>query len=161
MCLNQICGKSLLPVYHPGCNILPARYNQRTIFGSRAETTIRSCVGGFKRWKRWASSIGISHMPANPYQVALYLQCLLSEARSPSPIRVEVYIIDWATQLAGLPKAGDDPLVIGLVHASHRVLAKPTVKKEPVTSGMLKALVKSRITDNCPSLSISGWLHCV
>ena len=104
-----------MPVHHPGCNILPARYNQRTIFGSRADTTIRSYFGGFKRWKRWASSNGISHMPANPYQVALYLQCLLNEARSPSSIRAAVYSIDWAIQLAGLPKAGDHPLVIGLV----------------------------------------------
>ena len=56
-------------------------------------------------------------------------------------------------QLAGLPKVGDHSLVIGLVHTSHRILVKPTLKKEPVTSGMLKALVKSRITDKCPSLS--------
>ena len=145
----------------PGLQHIAGQVQSTYDFRFQSGNYYRSCVGGFKRWKRWASSIGISHMPANPYQVALYLQCLLNEARSPSPIRVEVYIIDWATQLAGLPKAGDDPLVIGLVHASHRVLAKPTVKKEPFTSGMLKALVKSRITDNCPSLSISGWLHCV
>ena len=29
MCLDQRCGKSFLPVYHPGCHILPARYNER------------------------------------------------------------------------------------------------------------------------------------
>ena len=126
---------------------------QSTIIGSRADTTIRSYVGGFKRWKRWALSNGISHMPANPFQVAMYLQCLLNEARSPSPIRAAVYNIDWAMQLAGLPKVGDHPLVVGLVYASHRILGKPTVKKEPVTSEMLKALVKARITDKCPSLS--------
>ena len=51
-------------------------------------------------------------------------------------------------QLAGLAK-----LVVGLVQASHRTLGKPTVKKEPVTPDMLKALAKVRITDKCPSLS--------
>ena len=56
-------------------------------------------------------------------------------------------------QLAGLPKVGYHPLVVGLVQASHRTLGKPTVKKEPVTPDMLKALVKARITDKCPSLS--------
>ena len=83
----------------------------------------------------------------------MYLQCLLNKARSPSPIRTAVYSIDWAMQLAGLPKVGDHPLVVGLVQASHRILGKPTVKKEPVTPEMLKALVKARITDKCPSLS--------
>ena len=34
-----------------------------------------------------------------------------------------------------------------------RILGKPIVKKEPVTPEMLKALVKARITDKCPSLS--------
>ena len=103
-------------------------------------------------------------MAANPFQVAMYLQCLLNEARFPSPIRTAVYSIDWAMQLAGLPKVGDHPLVVGLVHASHRILGKPTVKKEPVTPEMLKALVKARITDKCPSLSdirmvaVSDWL---
>ena len=91
---------------------------QSTILGSRADTTIKSYVGGFKRWKRWASSNGICHVPANPFQVAMYLQCLLNEARSPSPIRTAVYSIDWAMQLAGLPKVGDHLLVVGLVHAT-------------------------------------------
>ena len=126
---------------------------QSTIIGSRADTTIRTYLGGFKRWKRWAVSNGIPHMPANPFHVAMYLQCLLNDARSPSPIRTAVYSIDWAMQLAGLAKVGDHPLVIGLVHASHRILGKPTVKKEPVTPEMLKALVKARLTDKCPSLS--------
>ena len=130
-----------------------ARQLQSTIIGSRADTTIRSYVGGFKRWKRWAVSNGIPQMPANPFHVAMYLQCLLNDARSPSPIRTAVYSIDWAMQLAGLAKVGDHPLVLGLVHASHRILGKPTVKKEPVTPEMLKALVKARLANKCPSLS--------
>ena len=66
-------------------------------------------------------------MPANLFHVAMYLQCLLNEAGSPSQIRTltAVYSIDWAMQLAGLPKVGDHPLVFGLVHASHRILGKP------------------------------------
>ena len=97
------------------------------------------------------SAMWLSILSKSP--CGMYLQCLLNEARSPSPIRTAVYSIDWAMQLAGLPKVGDHPLVVGLVHASHIILGKPTVKKEPVTPEMLKALVKARITDKCPSLS--------
>ena len=131
---------------------------QSTIIGSRADTTIQSYLGGFKRWKRWAVSNGIPHMPANPFHVAMYLQCLLNDARWPSPIRTAVYSIDWAMQLAGVAKVGDHPLVIGMVHASHRILGKPTVKKEPVTPEMLKALVKASLTGKCPSLSDIGMV---
>jgi site-specific recombinase XerD len=130
-----------------------ARQVQKTVLCSKANTTVRTYLGGFKRWKRWATSNGIPYIPANPFQVAVYLQCLLNEANSPSPIRTAVYSIDWAMQLAGLQKITDHPLVSGLVRASHRMLGRSTVKKEPVSPEMLKALVTARIKDKSPSLS--------
>ena len=56
-------------------------------------------------------------------------------------------------QLAGLPKISDHPLISGLVRASHRTLGRSTIKKEPATPEMLRALVQARITGKCPSLS--------
>ena len=63
---------------------------QKTVLSSKADSTVRKYLGGLKRWKQWAASNGISHIPANPFQVAVYLQCLLNEANSPSPIRTAV-----------------------------------------------------------------------
>ena len=91
--------------------------------------------------------------PLNPFQVAVYLQCLLNEAYSPSPVLNAVYSIDWALQLAGLPKLSIHPLVASMVSASQRILGRPKVKKDPITPEMLKALVESKITDKSPSLS--------
>ena len=118
---------------------------QETVLASKAEGTIRTYLAGFKRWKLWASSNCLRHMPANSFHVAAYLQCLIFEANSPSPVLNAVYSIDWAQRLAGLPKVSDHPIVSSMVSASQRILGKPKAKKEPITSEMLKALVTSKI----------------
>ncbi|XP_078352499.1 integrase/recombinase xerD homolog isoform X1 [Oculina patagonica] len=126
---------------------------QETVLVSKADGTIRSYLAGFKRWKHWALSNCFIHMPANSFHVAVYLQCLILDANSPSPVLNAVYSIDWAQQLAGLPKVSVHPMVASLVSASQRILGKPKSKKEPVTPEMLKTLVNSKISDKCPSLS--------
>ena len=120
----------------------------------KADGTVRSYLGGFKRWKCWASSNHVCHFPPNPFQVAVYLKCLLNEAYSPFPVLSAVYSIDWALQLAGLSKISNHPLVSSMVDsASQRILGRPKVKKDPITPEMLKALVESKITDKSFSLS--------
>ena len=125
-----------------------------TVLGSKADGTVRTYLGGFRRWKRWASSSHVCLFPANLFQVAIYLQCLFQDANSPSPVLNAVYSIDWAQQVAGLPKLiYNHPLVSLMVSASQRLLRRPKLKKDPVTPEMLKALVESKITDTSPSSS--------
>ena len=107
----------------------------------------------FKRWKLRASSNYLCHMPANFLHVAVYLKCLVLEANSPPSVVNAVYSIDWAQQLASLPKRSEYPMVSSLIAASQRILGKPKSKKEPISPEMLKALVMSRILDKSPSLS--------
>ena len=59
-------------------------------------------------------------MPANSFYVAAYLQCLIFEANSPSPVLNAVYSIDWAQRLAGLPKVSGHPIVSSMVSASQK-----------------------------------------
>lgn len=124
-----------------------------TVLGSKVGGTVRTYLGGFRRWKRWASSNHVCLFPANPFQVAIYLQCLLQDANSPSPVLNAVYSIHWAQQKAGLSKISNHPLVFLMLSASQRLLGRPKVKKDPVTPEMLKALVESKISDKSPSIS--------
>ena len=124
-----------------------------TVLGSKADGTVRTYLGGFRRWKRWAFSNHVCRFPANPFQALIYIQCLLQDANSPSPDLNAVYSIVWAQQMAGLSKISDHPLVSLMVSASQRLLGRPKVKKDPVTPEMLKALVESKITDKSPSIS--------
>ena len=93
-----------------------------TVLGSKADGTVRTYLGGFRRWKRWASSSHLCLFPANRFQVAIYLQCLFQDANSPSPVLNAVYSIDWAQQVAGLLKIYNHPLVSLMVSASQRLL---------------------------------------
>ena len=63
------------------------------------------------------------------FQVAVYLQCLLIEAYSPSPVLNAVYSIDWALELAGLSKISIHPLVALMVGASQKIWAGLRSKK--------------------------------
>ena len=93
-----------------------------TVLGSRADGTVRTYLGGFRRWKRWASCNHVCLFPANPFQVAIYLQCLLQDAKSPSPVLNVVSLMVSAS---------------GKAQGSGRY---------PVTPKMLKALVVPKIT---------------
>ena len=109
-----------------------------TVLGSKADGTVRTYLGGFRRWKRWASSNHVCLFPANPFQVAIYLQCLFQDANSPSPVLNAVYSIDWAQQMAGLPKISNHPLVSLMVSASQRLLGRPKLKsKAPMSSSWM------------------------
>ena len=67
---------------------------QETVLASKAEGTIRTYLAGLKRWKLWALSNSFRHMPVNSFYVAAYLQSLIFEANSPSPVLNAVYSID-------------------------------------------------------------------
>jgi len=111
---------------------------KNTVLGPKADGTVRTYLGGLRRWKRWASSNHVCRFPANHFQVAIYLQCLLKDANSPSPVLNAVYSIDWTQQMAGLSKISNHPLVSLMVSASQRILGRPKVKKDPVTPEMLR-----------------------
>ena len=152
MCLNQRCGPNSLP--------LSPTISSPWLVESRkpcslpepmalfALTRLVLDVGSFGR-----RLIVFATCPPTPFQVSVYLQCLILEASSPSPVLNAVYSIDWAQQLAGLPKVSVHPMVSAMVSASQRILGKDKSKKEPITPEMLRALVSSKISDKSPSLS--------
>ena len=136
----------------PAHSITTASLAKSTVLASKAGGTVRTFHVRFKRWKRWASSNYVCCFPINPFQVAVYSQCLLNEAPCLAPILSAVYSIDWAQQMAGLSKMSTHPLVSSMFNASQRILGRPKVKKYPVTHEMLQVFVKSKITDKSPSL---------
>ena len=84
---------------------------KQTVFASKADGTIRTYLGGFNGWKRWAKSNGLNYLPANPFHVAMYLQVILQSAFSASPINNAVYSIDWVHGLAVFQKVSSHYLV--------------------------------------------------
>ena len=153
MCSSQRRGASSLPHSLIICSHWLAASRKQCLHQKPLEGTIRTYLADVKRWKLWALSNCFCHMPANSFHIAAYLQCLIFEVNSPSPVLNAVYSRDWAQRLAGLPKVSDHPVISSMLSASQRILGKPKAKKEPIASEMLKALVTSKISDKSPSLS--------
>ena len=68
-----------------------------------------------------------------------------------STVEKAVNAVGWVHQLSGYPTLAESPFVRIVLDGLQRNLAKPKVRKEPVTTDMLSALVAS--FDMAPSLT--------
>ena len=112
-----------------------------TILHSRADSTTRKYLGAFRRWKVWATSHSLASVPAKPHEVALYLQHLAEESGSKSAVEEACHALAWVHSTAGLASPSSHPFVKATLEGLQRSLAKPVVKKEPITLEMLEAMV--------------------
>ena len=139
-----------------------------TILRSRADSTVIKYLRAFRRWKTWASSKGLEPVPAKPHLFALYLQHLGEETKSKATVEEACNAVSWVHASAGLSSPSVDPFVKATLEGLQRSLAKPVVKKEPVTVDMLEAIVKDvdksgtlmdlRLATAC-LLAFSGFLR--
>ena len=119
-----------------------------TILRSRADSTVKKYLGAFKRWKAWAKQHGMIAMPAKEVHVALYLQHLGDTSQSKAAVEGACNALAWIHSTAGLPSPTLSPFVKAILEGMQRILAKPTVKKDPVTSVMLEDMVKDANKSN-------------
>ena len=86
------------------------------------------------------------HLSEEPHLV-LYMQHLSESTESKAAVEEAVHAImgTW-----GLQPFGGSPLVKSTLEGLRRILAKPKVRKEPVTADMLKAMVEA--AGSAPSL---------
>ncbi|KAL5494027.1 hypothetical protein EMCRGX_G015296 [Ephydatia muelleri] len=112
----------------PSTDVLASGSLPATVLRSRADSTTKKYLGAFQQWKFWADTRqGVPSFPVQEIQLVLYMQHLRLQ------------------QLGGLP------LVKPTLEGLKRMLAKPKVRKEPVTADMLKAMVEA--TGSEPPLS--------
>ena len=72
---------------------------------------------------------------------ALYLQSIADTAKSKSAVEEVVNSISWAHQMAGVASPTESTFVKSTVQGLQRKIAKPVVKKLPVTMAMLEGIV--------------------
>ena len=98
-------------------------------------------TGAFRRWKTWATTNNISYFPVDPIPFSLYLSHLMDSRGSYHPVKEAIYAADWVHKVAGLQTISSCPIIDQIQSGSHRILGKPTIKKDPVTPYMLRHLV--------------------
>ena len=63
----------------------------------------------------------ISHFPANPVHVALYLMFIMESKESYHAVKNASYSIDWAHKIAGLEVPSQHPMVLAVKESSARI----------------------------------------
>jgi len=133
------CGtwKLINKVEDPELRSLASRL-PNTILHSHADSTVKKYRGAFRRWKTWAVAHKLLPIPAKSHEFVLYLR---EETRSKSAAEEPCNALSWVHSTFGLVSPSTHPLVkaalVGLQHS----LAKPVIKKEPMTIEMTEAVV--------------------
>ena len=141
-----------------------------TVLRSRADSTTKKYLGAYRRWKTWTDSRqGVPSFPVQDVHLALYLQHLSESVESKAAAEEVVHALSWLHQMAGLNPVGASPLVQVTLAGIKRIVARPKVRKEPVTVEMLQAMVEAagmepsltevRLLAVC-LLAFAGFLRC-
>ena len=109
-------------------------------------------LSGFQRWKKWCLDMNVSHFPADPVYVALYLLSIMETKESSRVVRNSLYSIDWAHKIVGLDVPSVHTMVSTVKESSSWLYERPIVKKDVITSEMLSMLAY-KYFDYHPSLS--------
>ncbi|XP_077986135.1 integrase/recombinase xerD homolog [Glandiceps talaboti] len=123
-----------------------AKYLPSFSMASRADSTTLAYSNAFSKWSRFASDHNLTAIPAEPSHVSLYLTHLiqgsLTAGSTKQTVESAFYSIQWAHQIAGLPSPTEHPFVKNLVESARRLLGRPVIKKQPVTTEVISELVE-------------------
>lgn len=110
------------------------------LVNSKSDGTVKKYYTYFQKWKSFCKENSFNPMPAQPIHVAIYVTKLLDLQFSYSVISANIYSIKWAHNLSGKSDPTDNGFVINLLETSKRLRSKKIIKKDVVSSEMLKQL---------------------
>ncbi len=96
------------------------------------------------RSRSWATDREVATMPAEPLQLCLYLDYLCTSSGSKAAIEEATYASGWAHGVAGLRRTSNHAGVKAIAEGARRMLARPIVKKGPITSQQLRSWWESQ-----------------
>ena len=119
---------------------------------SRAESTVTKYSRAFVKWEEWCKQNNISPMKAKQDDLARYFVKLYNDKKPYSTIENAFYAMKWKFDCN--PEILHNPCDLKflklLIDGFKRILAKPTVQKEPITTDMLSKIVSK--FGNCDKL---------
>ena len=114
-----------------------------TVLGSWASSTTTKYMYVFQRWAESRQEVSVH--PVQEVHCALYLG---ETVGSKSAVEEAVNAVGWVHQLSGLPPIAESLFVRAALEGLQRKLAKPKVRKEPITAGMLMTWVEEGLGPN-------------
>ena len=95
----------------------------------------------FQKFREWSACFEeVVCFPSDELSVALYLEFLVQRSFPYSALESACYGINWAHNLYGFSSPCDSKLVRNVLEAAKREVAKPVVKKDPVTPEMISSI---------------------
>lgn len=124
----------------------------------RAKGTVRTYIGAYKIWKRWACTHGVCPLPADVTALALYIVSLIQQGRSVSNINSTVYGIDWVHKKNGHTTPGEHSAVKQVTEAARRILAKPKSRKQPLSNTQVITILQRLERGSLVDLQIAAMI---
>lgn len=110
------------------------------VLQSRSCSTVSKYYKSFQRWENFVLYENGCPLPAEPIHVALYVTNLLEKQCSHSVISSAVYSIKWVHGINGYSDPTKNCFVQNLIETSKRIARKPKMRKDCVSSDMVKEL---------------------
>ena len=100
-----------------------------TVLQSRAQSSMKKYIGGFRRWKAWAQEHKLAVFPVEGHYLALYLQHIGDCVESKAAVEEAVNAVAWAHSLAGLAPPSHHPLVQATLEGLKRTWQNQSLKR--------------------------------
>ena len=118
-----------------------ARKVPEVLKSSVSENTYKSYTFGFKKWLKWSKKFKFKPFPVNKKHLMLFITELTDKKVSVSIMNNILYSISWVHTIADLEDPCKSNLIVKMRQGAKRILAKPIVKKNPITPEILKTMV--------------------
>ena len=125
------------------------------MLASRAKNTVDKYYSYFRQWEKWCDQFPEVHpMPANEYQVAIFMSSLIQNGQSSGIVESVFYAIKHFHKMNLLEDPLKSSLCECIVEAAKRTCKKPTNKKEPISVEQLKQVYEEIGKDKCSLIDL-------
>ena len=119
---------------------------------SKSKNRVNKYCSSFRRFRFWCLSHDLSSLPASATTIAIYLAYLIQSEIFISVFYSADYSIKWEHELNLYNSVYSYTFLNLILEGGVRILSKPTVKKEPITSDIIKAVLRKFKPDKLPNL---------
>ena len=120
-----------------------AQNMEKTVIAARAPSTVSVYSRSLNKWKEFADKYNFArYFPAEPGQVAFFLQYMLESTKSHNSVQTALHALKRAHDLAGLDSPTENATVKLIAEGSKRIIGlKKVNRKEPLSTQDLNKLI--------------------
>ena len=124
------------------------------VMSARAATTTKKYEHGWSKWLEWCKDKDeVNSVPANPFFVATYINCVLRNANNKGALVAAFYGIRWGHHINGVESPTDHPFVCMTFDGAVRLCEKkPKTPKDPISPEIIKFLFEQFSSDSLINL---------